>query len=30
FEREEIIIALEEDGSYIIHLPSLLKRKTKE
>ncbi|MEM4472318.1 MAG: Zn-ribbon domain-containing protein [Archaeoglobaceae archaeon] len=29
-EREEIIIALEEDGRYIIHLPSLLKRKTKE
>lgn len=30
FEREEIIIALEEDGRYVIHLPSLLKKKTKE
>ncbi|MCS7143895.1 MAG: Zn-ribbon domain-containing protein [Archaeoglobaceae archaeon] len=29
-EREEIIIALEEDGRYIIHLPSLLKKKPKE
>ncbi|MEM0330663.1 MAG: Zn-ribbon containing protein, partial [Archaeoglobaceae archaeon] len=29
-EREEIIIALEEDGRYIIHLPSLLKKKSKE
>ncbi|MEM2086207.1 MAG: Zn-ribbon domain-containing protein, partial [Archaeoglobaceae archaeon] len=28
-EREEIIIALEEDGRYIIHLPSLLKKKPK-
>jgi hypothetical protein len=26
-EREEIVIALQEDGRYIIHLPSLLKRK---
>lgn len=30
FERDEIIIALEEDGRYVIHLPSLLKRKSKE
>lgn len=30
FEREEIIIALEEDGRYVIHLPSLLKKKPKE
>jgi len=30
FEREEIIIALEEDGKYVIHLPSLLKKKPKE
>ncbi|MCS7118780.1 MAG: Zn-ribbon domain-containing protein [Archaeoglobaceae archaeon] len=30
FERDEIIIALEEDGRYVIHLPSLLKKKTKE
>lgn len=29
-EREEIIIALEEEGRYIIHLPSLLKKKPKE
>jgi len=29
-EREEIIIALEEDGRYIIHLPSLLKKRPKE
>lgn len=28
-ERDEIIIALEEDGRYMIHLPSLLKRKPK-
>ena len=26
-EREEIVIALREDGRYVIHLPSLLKRK---
>ena len=26
-ERNEIIIALQEDGRYIIHLPSLLKKK---
>lgn len=30
FERDEIIIALEEDGRYVIHLPSLLKKKSKE
>ncbi len=30
FEREEIIIAIEEDGKYVIHLPSLLKKKPKE
>jgi hypothetical protein len=26
-ERDEIVIALQEDGRYIIHLPSLLKKK---
>ena len=28
--RNEIIIALREDGRYILHLPSLLKRKDKK
>jgi len=28
--REEIIIALQEDGRYVIHLPSLLKRRKKK
>jgi len=27
--REEIVIALEQDGKYILHLPSLLKTKPK-
>ncbi len=27
FSRDEIVIALQEDGRYIIHLPSLLKRR---
>ena len=26
-ERDEIVIALQEDGRYVIHLPSLLKRR---
>ncbi len=26
-EREEIVIALQEDGRYVIHLPSLLKKR---
>lgn len=30
FEREEIIIAIQEDGRYVIHLPSLLKKKKKD
>ncbi|MET1124902.1 MAG: Zn-ribbon domain-containing protein [Archaeoglobaceae archaeon] len=28
-ERDEIVIALQEDGRYVIHLPSLLKRRKK-
>ncbi|AEA46272.1 Zn-ribbon domain-containing protein [Archaeoglobus veneficus] len=27
FSRDEIVIALQEDGRYVIHLPSLLKRR---
>ncbi len=30
FKSKEIIIALQEDGKYIIHLPSLLKGKAKK
>ncbi|MCS7121270.1 MAG: Zn-ribbon domain-containing protein [Archaeoglobaceae archaeon] len=29
-ERDEIVIALQENGRYIIHLPSLLKKKKGE
>ncbi|RLI87964.1 MAG: hypothetical protein DRO98_03745 [Archaeoglobales archaeon] len=29
FSRDEIVIALREDGRYVIHLPSLLKRRRK-
>ncbi len=28
-EREEIVIALQEDGRYVIHLPSLLKKRKR-
>jgi len=28
--RDEIVIALQEDGRYVIHLPSLLKRRKKK
>lgn len=27
FEREEIVIAIQENGRYVIHLPSLLKKR---
>jgi len=30
FSRDEIVIALREEGRYIIHLPSLLKRRKKK
>ncbi len=29
-ERDEIVIALQEDGRYVIHLPSLLKRRKEK
>jgi hypothetical protein len=29
FSRDEIIIALQQNGRYVIHLPSLLKKKKK-
>lgn len=29
FSRDEIVIALQEDGRYVIHLPSLLKKRKK-
>jgi hypothetical protein len=29
-ERDEIVIALQEDGRYVIHLPSLLRRRKKK
>lgn len=29
FEREEIVMALKEDGSYIVHLPSVFQQKKK-
>lgn len=28
--RDEIVIALQEDGRYVIHLPSLLKRRKRK
>ncbi len=28
-ERDEIVIALQEDGRYVIHLPSLLKKRKR-
>jgi hypothetical protein len=30
FTRDEIIIALQQDGRYMLHLPSLLKRRKKK
>jgi hypothetical protein len=30
FKSKEIIIALQEDGKYVIHLPSLLRKQNKE
>ncbi len=30
FKQEGIVIALQEEGRYIIHLPSLLKKKEKK
>ena len=30
FEREEIIVALGKNGTYVIHLPSLLKKKQRQ
>ncbi len=29
-EREEIVIALQEDGRYVIHLPSLLRKRREK
>lgn len=29
-ERDEIVIALQEDGRYVIHLPSLLRRRKEK
>ncbi|AGK60997.1 Zn-ribbon containing protein [Archaeoglobus sulfaticallidus PM70-1] len=29
-QSDEIVIALEEDGKYVIHLPSLLKKKGRK
>jgi hypothetical protein len=30
FSSDEIVIALQEDGKYVIHLPSLLKKRKKQ